>query len=432
MTAREAALKALYSIEVSGAYTNAALKEALSRDGLSVRDKGFVTELIYGVVSNKTAIDYIISRFSKIKIKKMTPWVLNILRMGIYQIYYMDKIPHSAACNEAVILAKKYSHGAGAGFVNGVLRTGARELDGFSFPKTGDKVRDLSLEYSYPEWITKRLCEEYGEDRCEELFKENQKAHSTAIRVNTLKTDTGKLTKILKEEGLECSFCENLDNALILKGKLNIEHSPAYRDGLYSLQNISSQKAVKVLSPKPFEFVIDMCAAPGGKSCAIAENMENQGRVLSFDIFEHKIELINRAARRLGIDIIEAKVSDSSKKCDNLLEKADRVLADVPCSGLGVIHKKPDIKWSRQESDIEALCKIQCEILNNAAEYVKPGGVLVYSTCTILPEENRLRIDEFLKTHAEFEKVHEEQLLTSDLGESGFYICKMIKERAKK
>ncbi|MDO4744030.1 MAG: 16S rRNA (cytosine(967)-C(5))-methyltransferase RsmB [Clostridia bacterium] len=429
MTAREAALKALYSIETSGAYTNAALKEALSHDGLSVQDKGFVTEIIYGVISNKTAVDYIISRFSKIKLKKMTPWVLNILRMGIYQIYYMDKIPHSAACNESVILAKKHSHGAATGFVNGVLRSASRGYDAFEFPKTGDEIKDLSLEYSYPEWITKRLVAEYGEKRCEALFKENRKAHNTAIRVNTLKTDTGKLAEILKEEGLECSFCEDLDNALILKGKLNVEKSKAYRDGLYSLQNISSQKAVEVLSPKPLELVIDMCAAPGGKSCAIAEKMENKGRILSFDIFEHKIELINRAAKRLGIDIIEAKVLDSSKKCDELLEKADRVLADVPCSGFGVIHKKPDIKWTRTECDIEELCKIQSSILNNAAGYVKQGGVLVYSTCTILPEENRLRIDEFLKTHTEFEKVYEEQILTSDLGESGFYICKMVKKR---
>ncbi len=432
MTAREASLKALFSIEKSGTYTNAALKTALGQDDFSAQDKGLITEIIYGVILNKTALDFIISKFSKVKIKKMTPWVLNILRMGIYQIYYMDKIPANAACNESVKLAKKYSHSAASGFVNGVLRAAAREVENFEFPKTGDMVADLSLKYSYPEWITNRLVNEYGEDTCENLFKENQNAHSLHIRVNTLKTDKTKLSDILAKEGLLCEDCELSESSLFVKGKLNVEKSKAYKDGLYSLQNISSQKTVKILDPKPSETVIDMCAAPGGKSCAIAERMGNNGKVLAFDIFDHKIDLIKASAKRLGIDIIEAKVMDSSKKNDNLLKFADRVLADVPCSGLGVLHKKPDIKWSRCEEEINELCKIQAEILENAALYVKDGGVLVYSTCTILPEENRLQIEEFLKNHKEFKKEYEEQILTSVYGESGFYICKMVKEKKQK
>lgn len=432
MTAREAALKALYNIEKSEAYTNSALKTALGQDDFSAQDKGLITEIIYGVISNKTALDFIISKFSKIKIKKMTPWVLNILRMGIYQIYYMDKIPANAACNESVKLAKKYSHSAASGFVNGVLRSAAREVEKFEFPKTGDKVADLSLEYSYPEWITARIIEEYGAETCEELFKENKNAHRLHIRVNSLKTDKSKILDMLAEEGLLCEDCEITESSLFVKGKLNVEKSKAYKDGLYSLQNISSQKTVEILDPKPDETIIDMCAAPGGKSCAIAERMGNNGKVLAFDIFEHKINLIMASAKRLGIDIIEAKVMDSSKKCDELLGYADRVLADVPCSGLGVLHKKPDIKWSRSEEEISELCKIQAEILENAALYVKDGGVLVYSTCTILPEENRLRIEEFLKNHKNFKKEYEEQILTSVYGESGFYICKMVKEKKHK
>ncbi len=421
MTARESALKALYSIEKSGAYTNAALKEALSAEGLSAQDKGFVTELIYGIVSNKSAIDYIIMQFSKVRIKKMTPWVLSILRMGIYQIYYMDKIPHSAACNEAVILAKKYSHGAGSGFVNAVLRSAARAYDDFKFPVSDNAVFDLSLEYSYPEWITERFISEYGVDKCRELYIENRKPHPAAIRVNTLKTNVLELVALLKNEGLECMQADGIETALLVSGKLNVDNSAAYKKGLYSLQNLSSQKAVKMLAPKPNQVVIDMCAAPGGKSCAIAERMENAGRVLSFDIFPHKVELINRAAERLGIDIIDARVMDSTIFCEDLVGGADLVLADVPCSGLGVIHKKPDIKWSRTEGDIKELCGIQKKILDNAAKYVKPGGVLVYSTCTVLPEENRLRIQEFLSENKNFKIEYEEQILTSDLGESGFY-----------
>lgn len=428
MTARELALKALYSIEQSGSYTNKALSDALNRDDLSTADKGFVTELIYGVVSNKIAVDYIISRFSKIKLKKMTPWVLNILRMGIYQIYYMDKIPQSAACNEAVKLAKKYSHGAGSGFVNGVLRSAARSKAEFTFPKTDNKIADLSLEYSYPEWMTQKIAEEYGFDRTGQLFAECRKPHPVAIRVNTLKASTQEVKKQLENEGLECTIYEELEGCLLVSGKLNVNRSQAYKAGLYSLQNISSQKAVNILEAKSGDIVVDMCAAPGGKSCGIAERMENRGKVYSFDIFEHKIELIKKSAKRLGIEIIDARANDSTKLCTELIQKADRVLADVPCSGLGVIHKKPDIKWSRTEADIAELCSIQKAILSNAAEYVKPGGVLVYSTCTILPEENRLVTEDFLSNNKGFEKVYEEQILTSELGESGFYICKMVRK----
>ncbi len=427
MTAREATLRALYSIEESGAYLNAALKDALSADEFSDMDKGFITELIYGVVGNKSAVDYIISRFSKLKLKKLTPWVLNILRMGVYQIYYMDKIPHSAACNEAVKLARKFSHSAASGFVNGVLRTASREKDSFSFPVTGDAVADLSLKYSYPEWITKALTAEYGAKRTEELYVENMRSHGIAVRVNRLKTTAEELVEKFAQEGLEAEFVEGYPDALIVRGKLNVDASAAYKEGLYSLQNLSSQKAVLCLDPKPGSTVIDMCAAPGGKSCAIAERMENKGKVLSFDIFEHKVELIKKAASRLGVDIVCAKVGDSCQCNEEHANTADYVLADVPCSGLGVIHKKPDIKWKRKPEDVDELLGIQYRILENAGRYVKPGGTLVYSTCTILPEENRLMTERFLREHMEFKKEYEEQILTSELGESGFYICKMLK-----
>lgn len=427
MTARECALKALYDIETNGAYTNAALKTALKSDELSAADKGFITELIYGVVANKTALDFIISKFSKIRMKKLSPWVLNILRMGIFQMYYMDKIPHSAACNEAVKLAGRYSHKSGCGFVNGVLRSFSREKDNFEFPLSGDKIADLSLIYSYPQWITKRLVETYGAERCEELYKENRKAHCTAVRVNCLRTDAESLCTVLADEGITTERIAKLENALVIKSGINIEKSKAYKDGLYSLQNISSQLAVEILGPEPGDTVIDMCAAPGGKTCAAAERMNNCGKIIAFDMFEHKIDLINKAASRLGIDIIEGKTADSQIVQPELIGKADKVLADVPCSGLGVIHKKPDIKWHRKEEDIAELVQIQKNILETAALYVKDGGVLMYSTCTILGEENKRNTDIFIKNHPEFKKVFEEQILTTDMGESGFYICKMVK-----
>lgn len=426
MTAREIALKALYDIEINGTYTNAALNSALSGTELGASDRGLITELIYGVVSNKTAIDFIISKYSKIKIKKMTPWVLSILRMGVFQIYYMDRIPHSAACNEAVKLAKKYSHRAGTGFVNGVLRSFAREVEGFEFPKDKGDAEYLSLRYSYPVWMTENLINEYGTERCRELYEENTKAHGVFLRVNTLKISIDGLIERLKNEGVNCEkTC--IEGCLKVNGRLSIDKSPAYKEGLYSLQNISSQMAVAALAPKPGGTVIDMCAAPGGKSCAIAERMENCGKVISCDVFEHKIDLIKKSAKRLGIDIIDARLQDGTVCLQELKNSADCVLADVPCSGLGVLHKKPDIKWRRDKEDIEELCKIQKEILETAATYVKSGGTLVYSTCTILPEENRVQIDEFLKSHSEFKKLSEKQILTGEMGESGFYICKMMR-----
>ncbi|MBO4940642.1 MAG: 16S rRNA (cytosine(967)-C(5))-methyltransferase RsmB [Clostridia bacterium] len=427
MNAREIALKALVDIETNETYVNAALKEALSTEGLSSVDKGFMTELIYGVISNKTAIDFIISRYSKVKMKKMTSWVLNILRMGVFQLHFMDKVPPSAACNEAVKLANKYSHRAGAGFVNGVLRAVSRGKEDFKFPKMNDIAEELSIEFSYPIWMTKALIKEYGEEECRMLFEENNKPHGVFIRVNSLKTTENGLIETLDKEGVCCEKTQ-VKNCLKVMGKLNVENSAAYKDGLYSLQNISSQMAVEALDAKPDELVVDMCAAPGGKSCAIAERMGNLGKVFSFDVFSHKVELIKKSAERLGIDIITPKVQDSRERVESLVGKADRVLADVPCSGLGVIHKKPDIKWKRKEEDIAELCDIQRDILKTAAAYVKKGGTLVYSTCTILPEENKMRIVEFLKNHSEYKKVFEKQILTAENGESGFYICKMIKE----
>lgn len=427
MNAREVALKALVDIETNETYVNAALKEALSMGDLSSVDKGFVTELIYGVISNKTAIDFIISKYSKVKIKKMTPWVLNILRMGVFQLHLMDKVPPSAACNEAVKLANKYSHRAGSGFVNGVLRAISRGKDDFKFPKMNDVAEELALRFSYPVWMTKALIKEYGEEKCKELFKENSKPHGAFIRVNQLKTTEEELIETLEKEGISCEKTE-VENCLKIVGKLNVENSTAYKDGLYSLQNISSQMAAEALDAKPNEFIIDMCAAPGGKSCSIAERMGNLGKVFSFDVFSHKAMLIKKSAERLGIDIITPKVQDAREKIESLVGKADKVLADVPCSGLGVIHKKPDIKWKRKETDISELCALQRDILETAATYVKKGGTLVYSTCTILPEENRMRIVEFLKNHSEYKKVFEKQILTTENGESGFYICKMIKE----
>jgi len=426
MNSRELILKALKEIEDNGAYFSASLNHALSQ--AEPIDRGFVTEVIYGVIKNKTAIDHIIMQFSKVKIKKMSPWVLNILRMGVYQLYFMDKIPASACCNESVKLAKRYANKGAQGFINGLLRNVSRNIDTISFPDKTDIKNYLSVVYSYPLWLVEKLISQYGEKVTEEILKESNLSHLVNIRVNTLKTTRDELISILEKEGVKAEIYEDLNCCLSVKGKLDIHSLKSYKDGLFSLQNISSVKTVLELSPEKGEVIMDICSAPGGKTAFISELMENQGKVFAFDLHPHKIELINSAMKRLGIDIVTAQVHDGTVLMEEFVGKADKVLVDAPCSGIGVIHKKPDIKWTRSPEDIQALAEIQGKILETSSSYVKNGGVLLYSTCTILKEENQEQTEKFLKNHPEFHKLSETQILTTQKGESGFYICKMQRD----
>lgn len=432
MNAREIILNALYKIENDGAYSSKALNNALKL--AEPVDKAFVTEIFYGVLKNFITLDYIIMQFSSVKLKKMSIWVKNILRMGTYQIYFTDKIPDSAACNESVKLAKKYGHQASVRFVNGVLRNISRNKENIKLPNKSDTINYLSIGYSCPKWIVEMLNNQYGAEDCEKILAESRQAHPITIRVNTLKTTSGELIDKLKSEnGVGAVEDRAVKNCLVIDGGLDINTVRLYKDGCFTLQNKSSMLAAEALGAMPGEFVIDMCAAPGGKSTYIAERMQNKGKVLAFDIYEHKTELIKKSAERLGIDIIEARVHNSEIFDENLEEKADRVLVDAPCSGLGVIHRKPDIKYSRKPEDIKILSEIQSKILDTASKYVKKdGGVLVYSTCTILRQENQDVIAEFVKNHSEFEILEEKQLLTHQMGGSGFYICKMKRNLNRK
>lgn len=421
---REAAVCALFNIEKNGAYSNRALLDEFY--GLEARDRAFANELVMGVVRNRIYLDFIIQNYSKIKIKKLSHWVLQILRCGIYQLIYMDKIPASAACNESVKLASKYAHNAARGYVNGVLRTVSRSLDALPEP-TGDTLDVMSVKYSMPLWLKKKLAGQFGESVCEEILADSLKPHPTMLRANLLKTDAKELTELLAREEI---FAEPVNEVcLTVKGAVDVNKSELYKNGYYTLQNINSMHAAEVLAPQKGETVIDVCAAPGGKTTHIAELMKNYGKIYAFDVHKHKLELVQKSAKRLGIDCIEVRENNSENAIFELCQKADRVLADVPCSGIGVIHKKPDIKFNRCEGDIEALCKVQEKILNAAATYVKPGGVIVYSTCTILKEENEDRVDKFLKENDEFEKEFEKLYLAHESGGSGFYICKMKRRK---
>lgn len=425
-SAREAVLKGLHRIETEDAYTNQVLKEILAGDGIAPVDRPFVTELLTGVVRHRLRLDYVIERFSKIKLKKLSPWVHQILRMGIYQILFLERVPDSAACNESVKLARRYANGGAQGFINGLLRTVVREKENIPLPK--ENPERLSVAYSCPLWLTEKLIAQYGVETTENILNSSHEKHPVTLRVNRLSTQAELLQKRLEDEGIKTLLDAKNPNRLLVEGALNVNQSSAYREGLYTIQNSSSMTAVELLNPQKGETVLDLCAAPGGKTTYMAERMANQGKVFAFDIHPHKTELIQKSAERLGISIVSVGVQDATESMEAWIGKADRVLADVPCSGIGVIHKKPDIKWHRTLADVEELCKIQKQILKNAASYVKPKGVLVYSTCTILREENQEQIIAFLKENPEFVLEEERLLFTHETGGSGFYIAKLIRK----
>ena len=393
--ARETALLTLYKIEYEGAYSNIELKKTLSAAKLSQSDAGLVTVLVYGILQRDITLEYVIEQYSSIKIKKISKYILIILKIGLYQILYMDKIPESAAVDECVKLAKKYGFKS-SGFVNGVLRSFLRNEKKISFPT--DKIEKAAAENSFPKMLVEEWINRFGYDFACELMKSLNEIAPMCVRVNLLKTDKEKMLAQL--ENAEAGKIS--PSAIYTKG-FDVGTSSEYKEGLIMPQDEAAMLACEILAPKKGDVVIDLCAAPGGKTTYIAQLMENKGKILAFDIHEHKIQLITENAKRLGIDIISAYEGDSSEYNENYRECADCVLADVPCSGLGIIRKKPEIKKRYQKS--EELYEIQYKILENAAKYLKIGGSLVYSTCTIETEENEKIISKFLKEHNEFETV---------------------------
>ena len=389
---RKIAMQILYEIEVKGAYSNIALNNALKQNkDLKNVDKALITRIVYGVISQKLALEEIIKKYSKIRLKKISTYILIILKIGIYQIKYMDKIPDSAAVNECVKLAKRYGHGASAGFVNGLLRSVIRD---------GGEIENnnLAIKYSFPEEIAKKWCNDLGEEFTHKLMESLNEVAQTYVRINSLKTSK----KAVLERYKEFEESQIYNNSLIFKGT-DITSSDAYKKGYIYPQDISASLASVVLNPQKGEKVLDLCSAPGGKTTHIAELMGNIGEVVACDIHAHKIDLIEKNCQRLGIDIVNTACYDSTvfnKRFENCF---DKVLCDVPCSGWGIIRKKPEIKWKNDK--IEDIIKISREILTNASKYVKIGGELVFSTCTLNKDENEEQLKSFLETNKNFETV---------------------------
>lgn len=415
MDARERALRVLYDIEYNGAYSNLALKTALGE--CDARDRALVTALVYGVTDKRLTLDYIITRRSKLKLKKISKYIRIILRMGIYQLKFADKIPASAAVNESVKLAKRYGHASSAGFVNGVLRSVERSE--IEYPT--NKTEYLSVKYSFPTELCREWTERFGYEFTEKLMDAYLKPAPLTLRPNRLKTTPENLLVRLNENGVQAEITDGY----ITSAGFDIARDGLYKKGFYTVQDAAAMKASEILAPKPGETVIDMCAAPGGKTTHMAEIMENKGKIFAFDIYGHKLDLIRKNAERLGITIIETDLRDGRGFDAKYAESADKILCDAPCSGLGIIRRKPEIKYG-YDADND-LPETQRAILNNAARYLKTGGEIVYSTCTIEKRENEDVTGGFLRDNAGFEKLYEKTFYPQIDGTDGFYICKMRK-----
>ncbi len=403
MNAREAAMKILYEVKVNKGYSNILINKVLDQDSFSRLDRAFITELVYGTLENIILLDYIIKQYSKTKLTKINPYTLNILRMGLYQILFLDKVPDFAAVNESVELSKIYSKRA-TGFVNGILRNISRNKEELKLPdKESDIVKFYSITYSHPQWMVKALLKHYPEDFVEDLLKTNNKRPKLYARVNKLKTSPEELIDILNGEGVGAKKSQYLDEAIIIEGDFTqLKKLSIYKEGFLYVQDLSSILVSKILDPEERDFVIDICSAPGGKTTHIGELMNNKGKILARDIHEHKLRLVRQNAQRLGIENIQLEKFDALKMDKELCQLADKVLVDAPCSGWGVIRRKPEIKYQQGAEEINNLIRMQYQILTNASRYVKKGGYLVYSTCTINPNENQNIIRRFLQHNDDF------------------------------
>ncbi|WP_058485315.1 16S rRNA (cytosine(967)-C(5))-methyltransferase RsmB [Defluviitalea phaphyphila] len=398
LTPREIAINIILEIDKEKAYSNISFQEYFRvYDYLTSLDKAFITEIVNGTLRYIKNIDYVINQFSKIKTNKMKPFILNVLRIGVYQILFMDKVPISAACNECVKITKKRGLKGLSGFVNGILRNIARNIDKISYPdKNKNIVEYLSIKYSYPQWMIKYWLTSYSKEFVEELCEASNKAPQITIRCNRLKIDRSSLINILVKENIQVHSGLYTKEAINIKKTSAINQLDSFKKGLFQVQDESSILVGYVLNPNSGENILDVCAAPGGKATHCAELMNNDGEIIARDIHEHKLNLIRSSAKRLGIDIIKTEQYDATILDESKLETMDKVIIDAPCSGLGIIRKKPDIKWKKSIEDLDKLVEVQRKILSVCSQYVKKGGVLVYSTCTISEKENIENIKWFI------------------------------------
>ena len=403
MKAREIAYKVLLDIEKNKNYSNMAINKHFKDVKMSNQDRGLATEIIYGVIENKYYIDYMIDKLSKVKTNKMEIYVKTLLRMGIYQIMFLNSISDYAAVNETVNLAKKKNSKV-SGFINGILRNVIRQKEEIGKVKTKDDVDYLAIKYSYDKWMIRNWMIHFGKEFTEELLEANNERPNIYLRTNTLKITRDELIKKLEKQNIKAEKVNVVEEAIKVEHLKDIENNSLYKEGLFTVQDVSSMLVGKVMNPKENSLVLDVCSAPGGKTTHMATLMNNTGQVVSRDIYDHKLKLIKAASKRLGLTNVDVEEFDGMKLDRESIGKFDYVLADVPCSGLGIIRRKPEIKYKEKE-EFRQLPPIQKKILENASKYVKVGGTLIYSTCTIQDSENIDVVNEFLQKNKKFELV---------------------------
>jgi len=425
--AREIAVTTLGQVLDDGGYNNIVLNKNLKKyNKISPTDRAMVTELVNGTLRNLILIDHIIASHSKTPAKKS--FIKNVLRVSVYQIMFMDKVPVRAVCNEAVKLTKVKGLMGLSGYVNGVLRNVDRSKDSVELPnRARDLAEHLSVKYSHPKWIVEYFLSFMDEESVENVCEGGNAVPSVTICVNSVNTDTDKLRKLLEAEGVEVHSADS-QNALKIKGSGNVKNLNSFKNGLYHTMDINAMKAIDLIKPSSKDKIIDLCASPGGKSFYAAQLMGNEGEMLSLDIHEHKVELIKKGAKRLGLNMVKAGQNDATEFNLEYENRWDKVIVDAPCSGLGVLSKKPDARYKKSMDDIKALASIQRKMLETAAKYPKIGGKLLYSTCTISVLENENNLKWFLEKFP-YEVESELRTLPSVQSDGdGFYAVCMVRK----
>ncbi|SDN26280.1 16S rRNA (cytosine(967)-C(5))-methyltransferase RsmB [Alkalicoccus daliensis] len=438
---REAALDALLKIEKNQAYSNLLLNDIINKKSLSAIDVPLFTQIVYGTIQQKKKLDFILESYSKKPLEKLESWVVTLLRLSLFQLMFLDRVPDHAVLNEAVNIAKKRGHKGIAGLVNGMLRTYLREGSP-SFEAIKDPVKRLAVETSHPEWMIARWTKHYGREQAAAIAEANNEAPVTSVRINEISAKKSSVIKELEAEGLSVEESPLLSNALRVRNG-SAAATAAFREGRISIQDEGSMLVGMAVSPQKGETILDSCAAPGGKTTHIAELLNNTGTVYSMDLHDHKVKLISEQVQRLHLNNVITQTGDARKVED--LPLFDRILIDAPCSGLGVIQRKPDMKWSKKEEDITRLVQIQADIMDHIWKFLKPGGELIYSTCTIDYEENDSQINRFLEAHKDaapnlklmekfpanlvehFDSKNTLQLLPGKYGTDGFFIASLLK-----
>ncbi|MGI6604519.1 MAG: 16S rRNA (cytosine(967)-C(5))-methyltransferase RsmB [bacterium] len=401
-TARSVALTVLRRVEEEGAYANLLLAPALAKSGLESRERALATELVYGAVRTRNTLDWALLQRSKLPPEKIDPAIRAVLRLGAYQILF-TRVPPAVACSAAVDQAKEVSNAGSARFVNALLRRLARERDKLEYPDVEQEpVRHIALKYSHPEWLVERWLERWGVSETIALCQTNNEPPTLTLRTNTTRISRRELVAYFEEKGFAVGHHLYAPEALHLKGTGDVSRLPGFPEGLYTVQDESSMLAAHALAPQKGEAVLDACAGPGGKTTHLAQLMQDKGEILALDVHLHKTKLIRTSAQRLGLRSIEAVPGDARALPQDYQHRFQRVLVDVPCSGTGVLRRRPDLRWHKTPQELASLPPLQLAILEGAAAGVAPGGVIVYSTCSLEPEENLAVVKEFLTRHNDF------------------------------